>query len=174
VDLEPLEQILTNHFTRAPFMQAQDLYKLLHQATLGSQHAINDEKVARSWLERELVEMGVGPEDPLLDPLPPDGSIVRVHLRPYLQAGKNPETLLQAFIRTANDWRGSSEKLIQVGAAAARLAHTERWSIQPEEIEAFFEEMESQDFPAVHHSEIYQQYYHPAYRVVAMQFLEYE
>jgi hypothetical protein len=57
---------------------------------------------------------------------------------------------------------------------AVRLAHTERWSIQPEEIEAFFEEMESQDFPAVHHSEIYQQYYHPAYRVVAMQFLEYE
>jgi len=165
-------QILGSHLTRTPAMQVQDIYKLLHQAALGSEHAVRDEQAARDWLERELAEMGDGPDDPLMDPLPPDGQILRVHLRPYLRAGKNPETLLRAFIQTANEWRGSPEKLKEYGAAAARLAQAGTGSIRQEEIEAFFAKMEEQDFPAVHHSEIYERLYRPAYRVVAKRFLE--
>ena len=160
------------HLLRYPQMQMADLYKLLHQAALGSEHAVRDEQAARDWLERELAEMGDGPDDPLMDPLPPDGQILRVHLRPYLRAGKNPETLLRAFIQTANEWRGSPEKLKEYGAAAARLAQAGTGSIRQEEIEAFFAKMEEQDFPAVHHSEIYERLYRPAYRVVAKRFLE--
>lgn len=165
-------QILTSHLLRYPQMQMADLYKLLHQAALGSEHAVRDEQAVRDWLEHELAEMGDGPDDPLMDPLPPDGQILRVHLRPYLRAGKNPETLLRAFIQTANEWRGSPEKLKEVGAAAARLAQAGTGSIRQEEIEAFFAKMEEQDFPAVHHSEIYERLYRPAYRVVAKRFLE--
>jgi len=153
-------------------MQLQDLYKLLHQAALGSEHAVHDEQAARDWLERELVEMGDGPDDPLIDPLSPDGRILRIHLRPYLRAGKDPESLLQAFIQTANSWSGSWEKLKKYGAAAARLAQAGTGSIQREEMEAFFTKMEEQDFPAVHHSEVYQRLYRPAYRVVARPFFE--
>ncbi|MCX6033484.1 MAG: hypothetical protein NTV38_00685 [Chloroflexi bacterium] len=160
------------HLLRYPQMQVQDLYKLLHQAALGSEHAVRDEQAARDWLERELAEMGEGPDDPLMDPLSPDGQILRVHLRPYLWAGKNPETLLQAFIRTANEWHGSLDKLKAYGATAARLAQAGTGSIRREEIEAFFTKMEEQDFPAVHHSEVYGRLYRPAYRVVARQFLE--
>lgn len=165
-------QILTSHLTRYPAMHVQDVYKLLHQAALGSEHAFRDEQTARDWLEHELAEMGDGPDDPLMDPFPPDGQILRVHLRPYLRAGKNPETLLRAFFQTANEWRGSPEKLKVYGAGAARLAQAGIGSIRQEEIEAFFAKMEEQDFPAVHHSEIYERLYRPAYRVVARQFLE--
>jgi hypothetical protein len=160
------------HLARYPQMQIVDLYKLLHQAALGSEHTAHDEQIARDWLERELAEMGDGPDDPLMDLLPPDGRIVRVHLRPYAAAGKDPETLLQAFIRTANEWRGSPEMLKEYGAAAVRLAQAGTGSIQPEEIEAFFAKMEEKHFPAVHHSEVYERLYRPAYRVVARQFLE--
>jgi hypothetical protein len=153
-------------------MQVADLYKLLQQAALGCEHAVRDEQAARDWLERELTEMGDGPNDPLMDPLSPDGQILRVHLRPYLQAGKDPEMLLRAFIQTANEWRGSPDKLKEYGAAAARLVQAGTGSIQPEEIEAFFAKMEEQDFPAVHHSDIYERLYRPAYRVVARRFLE--
>ncbi|MDP2993553.1 MAG: hypothetical protein Q8N46_00355 [Anaerolineales bacterium] len=165
-------QILTSHLTRYPAMQVQDVYKLLHQAALGSEHAFRDEQAARDWLEHELAEMGDGPDDPLMDPLSPDGQTLRVHLRPYLRAGKNPETLLRAFIQTANEWRGSPEKLKEYGAAAAQLAQTGTGSIRREGIEAFFSKMEEQDFPAVHHSEVYERLYRPAYRVVARQFME--
>ncbi|HEX7541440.1 MAG TPA: hypothetical protein VF352_04850 [Anaerolineales bacterium] len=170
--MDTLYQILTSHLTHTPAMQVQDVYKLLHQAALGSEHAVRDEQAARDWLEGEMAEMGEGPDDPLMDPLSPDGHIVRVHLRPYLQAGKDPETLLQAFIRTANEWHASPERLKEYGAAAARLAQAGKGLILREEIEAFFAKMEERDFPAVHHSEVYERLYRPAYRVVARQFLE--
>ena len=170
--METLSQILTSHLARYPQMQIMDLYKLLHQAALGSEHAVRDEQAARDWLERELAEMGEGPDDPLMDPLSPDGQILRVHLRPYLQAGKDPEILLQAFFRTANEWHGSLDKLKAYGAAAARLARAGTGSIRREETEAFFTKLEEQDFPAVHHSKVYGRLYRPAYRVVARQFLE--
>ncbi len=167
-----MDKILRDHLRRYPLMQAADLYKLLHQAALGSEHAVRDEQAARERLERELAEIGEGPDDSLMDPLSPDGQILRVHLRPYLRAGKNPETLLRAFIQTANEWRGSPKKLKENGAAAARLAQAGTGSIRREEIEAFFVKMEEQVFPAVHHSKDYQRLYRPAYRVVARQFLE--
>ncbi len=179
--METLSQILTNHLTRTPAMQVQDLYKLVHMAAMGSGHAVRDEQAARDWLERELAEMGDGPDDPLFDPLSPDGRILRVHLRPYLLAGKNPDTLLRAFIRTANEWRRSPpragtgttmEKLKEYGVAAMRLADEGLLPFSGAAMLSFFTAMEAQGFPAVHHSEIYVRLYRPAYRVVARQFLE--
>jgi len=167
-----MDKILQDHLLRYPQMQILDLYKLLHQAALGSEHAVRDEQAARDWLERELAEIGDGPDDPLMDPLSPDGQILRVHLRPYLRAGKDPEKLLAAFIQTANNWRGSLDMLKEYGAVAARLALSGTGEIRWEEIEAFFAKMEEQHFPPKHHSEVYKRLYRPAYRVVAKQFLE--
>jgi hypothetical protein len=167
-----LEQILTNHFARTPAMQAQDVYKLLFQAALGSEHAVDDEKSVRVWLARELIEMGTDPDDPLLDPISPDGQILRVHLRPYLRSGKDLEILLQAFIRTGSEWRASTETLKAYGGQAAHLLQAGTGSIRPEDFEAYFADMEKQGFPAVHHSVEYTRLYRPAYRVVASQFLE--
>jgi len=159
--------ILLDHFRRYPEMQVTDLYKLLHQAALGSEHAVRDERTARDWLEREMKEMGEGPDEPLLDPISPDGKIVRIHLRPYLKMGKDPETLLRAFIHTANEWHGSLENLMEYGTVAWQLSEAEQWRISPKEIKLFFAGIESQGFPAARHSEIYGRLYRPAYRVIA-------
>jgi hypothetical protein len=167
-----LREIMLNHAGRYPAMQVQDVYKLLHQAALGSEHAVCDEQAARDWLERELTEMNGGPDDPLFDPISPDGQILRIHLRPYTRAGKNPETLLRAFVQTANEWHGSLETLKGYGAAAAGWPGAETGSIRPDELKTFFDKMEAQDFPAMHHSEVYKRLYGPAYRVVARQYLE--
>jgi hypothetical protein len=172
VEVDPLQSLLTNHLTRYPSMQVQDLYKLLHQAALGSEHAVRDEQAARDWLEGELAEMGTGPDDPLLDPISPDGKIVRIHLRPYIQAGKDPGILLQAFIRTANEWHGSPETLKEYAYTAAGMLPSVAGQLTVEETESFFATMEAQGFPAVHHSRVYANLYRPAYRVVARQFLE--
>jgi len=167
-----LNQILTSYLARTPVMEVQDLYKLLHLAALGSGHIVRDERAVRSWLERELDEMGTGPDDPLIDPLSPDGQILRVHLRPYKREGKNPDKLLQAFIRTANEWFGSPEKLKEYGALAGQMAEKGGFPFSEKEFHSYFAEMESRGFPAVHHSEVYEQLYHPAYRVVARQYFE--
>jgi hypothetical protein len=170
--MESLEQILVNHFSRTPAMLAQDIYKLLFQAALGCEHAVDDEKSVRIWLAREWSEMGAGPSDPLLDPISPDGQILRIHLRPYLRSGKDPEILLKAFLRTATEWRGSTEMLKAYGEQAAAQLQAGTVPNRPEGIEAYFARLEKQGFPAVHHSEEYTRLYRPAYRVIARQFLE--
>ena len=146
-----LRVILKNHIARYPQIQAQDIYKLLHQAALGSEHAVQNEQEARAWLERELAEIGAGPDDLLFDPISPDGQIVRVHLRPYVAAGRDPGSLLRAFIHTANDRHGSLDKLKEYGEIAARLKDAGPLSFSGEAIRSFFATMEGQGFPAVHH-----------------------
>jgi hypothetical protein len=91
--------ILRAQFLRYPAIQIQDVYKLIHQAALGSEHAISNLDGARKWMERELAEMGAGSDEPVIDPISTDHQIVRIHVRPFVAQGGNPETLLDAFIR---------------------------------------------------------------------------
>ena len=167
-----LPRLLADHLARYPKMEARDIYKLLFQAALGAEHAVRDEAAARDWLVRELDEMGSGPQEPLLDPISPDGRIVRVHLRPFVQAGGAPEALLRAFVRTANEVNGDREDLPRWGAAAADFADTHPGPPTGEAIRSFFATMESQYYPTIHHSAAYLAAYRPAYRVVARDFLE--
>jgi hypothetical protein len=66
------------------------VYKLLHQAAMGSEHAAPEEALARAWLDRELSQMGPGPAEGVVDPISPDGEVVRVHLRPFVGRRSRP------------------------------------------------------------------------------------
>ncbi len=168
---EALRHILTAQYRRYPHLQIVDLYKLLHQGCLGSEHAVADEAGVRAWLERELATMGSGPEETLLDDISPSGEIVRVHLRPYVAAGRDPEVLLAAFLRTAREYRGSADRLQWCGQVAERMAAGGLLPFPPAQIGEFWRRMAQQGFPAAHHSPVYERLYRPAYRVVARAFL---
>jgi hypothetical protein len=168
---ERLHRILADQYGRYPRLQVVDLYKLLHQASMGSEHSVSDEAGVRAWLERELATMGAGPAEPLIDGISPSGEIVRVHLRPYVEAGYDPEKLLEAFVRTAREYQGSAEHLHRYGEVAERMAFAGLLPFQPAQIGEFMQRMEQQGFPAAHHSPIYEEWYQPAYRVVARAFL---
>lgn len=155
------ESILVSHFARYPVMQLADLYKLIHQAAMGSEHAIRAEDSAREWLTRELAEMGTGPAEPLTDLLSAQTGIVRVHVRPYLASGGDLGRLLEAFIRTANEFQGDSQTLEQYWRIATGLG---RFPVA--EMDAFLLARRAQGYPAVHHSPEYRHLYRPAYRVV--------
>jgi hypothetical protein len=149
-----------------------DLYKLVHQGAMGSEHSGADEPSARAWLERELAEMGPGPEghcpeEPLVDPISLDGSIVRVHLRTHARLGLGTEPLLAAFLRTAREFRGSMEILDEALVEVARLAGEGLIAFDCASVERFAAQMRAAGFPAVHHSAAYAAAYRPAYRVMA-------
>lgn len=57
--------------------------------------------------------MQLGDEDaePAIDRISADGQIVRVHLRPFLTENGDPEALLTAFVRTANEFHGDEQVL---------------------------------------------------------------
>jgi len=167
-----IKHILLKHTGRYPLWQIEDLYKLLHQAALGSEHAVRDEAGVREWMRRELLEMGAGPDEPEVDPISHDGRVARVHLRPYIAAGKDPERLLQAFIQTANGFKGSGDTLAAYWQQAEALASAGQLPFKPSDLHALLTEMKAQGFPAMHHSEIYESQYHPAYRVVCIDYLD--
>lgn len=156
------EEILRFHLDRYPEMQIQDVYKLLHQAALGSEHAVSKPELARNWLTRELAEMGEGPAEPLIDPISPGGGIVRIHLRSFVAAGYDSDLLLDAFIRTANEYQGEAYLLERYWQAAVEIATFPKLKMNK-----FFHSMQAKYYPAVHHSSKYENLYRPAYRVVA-------
>jgi hypothetical protein len=153
-------------------MEIQDLYKLLFQAVMGSEHAISSLDAARSWLNRELENLPEGPVEPAIDVISPDGAIVRINLRPFIQSGGDPSSLLDAFVRTANEYRGTREMLWLYWSFAERLAEDGELSFERADMQAFFKRVEEEDFPAVHHSTRYENAYHPAYRVIKQDYLE--
>jgi hypothetical protein len=160
-----VEEILRFHLNRYPEMQIQDVYKLLHQAALGNAHAVSNADAAKNWLTSELKEMGEGPAEPLIDPVSPNGEIVRVHLRPFITAEYDPDLLLDAFICTSKEVYGDAHLLKEYWQAAINTAY-----LPLAEMDKFFRSMEAENYPAVHHSPQYENLYRPAYRVVALVF----
>jgi hypothetical protein len=160
-----IQTVLQAHFSRYPAMQIEDMYKLIHQAALGSEHAVANAESARNWLLNELTAMGTGTDEPLIDPLSDETGIVRIHLRPFIALGGDPETLLSAFIRTANEFSGDVQTLQNYWNIAYGLGR-----FSPRELDGFIQSMQEKSFPAVHHTLEYERLCHPAYRVVARQF----
>jgi hypothetical protein len=158
-----IEKVIQAHVFRYPAMQMQDLYKLLHQATLGSEHAVSDRVSVERWMTHELSEMGDGIAEPLIDPISHDGEIVRIHLRPYMVAGHNPMSLLDAFIRTATEYHGNIQYIQQYWQDAIAM-----YFFPTSKMDEFYLDMKLKGFPAVHHSEEYERLYRPAYRVISL------
>jgi hypothetical protein len=159
-----LESILQSHLTRYPAMQIQDMYKLIHQAVMGSGHAVTDLETARLLLEQELVDMGDGIPEPWLDPISVDGQMARVHLRPFIAQGGDLQKLLNAFVRTANEFHGDEAALKREWDIATHMEF-----YPPAEMRKFIQSLPG--FTAVHHSKIFIQRYRPAYRVILQRYL---
>ena len=168
------KQIIHSHIDRYPLSQAEDLYKLCHQASLGSEHAVTDSAAAREWLLRELTELGDPTPEPFFDEISADGAILRVHLRPYVVSGRDPEMLLEAFIQTGRNFKGSTSRLHRYMAAVVKMAQNTEIPVKAEEVKPLFDEMKAAGCPPIHHSPTYVQAYNPHYRVIARQFLPHD
>jgi hypothetical protein len=169
IDFKP---IVIDHYIRYPEMQVEDLYKLAHQAAMGSEHAVSDFQSARQWLFNELKTLPLTSVEPSIDVITPDRSIARVHLKPYIKSGGDPENLLQAFIQTANEFHGSTDLLRSYWMDIKVLAQQGEIPFPDDSLKSFIDRMIAAKFPAVHHSAQYEQAYHPHYRVVAPRFLD--
>ena len=166
-----VNQLLSAHLARYPAMQLDDIYKLLHQAALGPGHALDNPAAARKRLDQEMAALGDAPAEPLQDIISPDGRLGRVHLRSYLAAGGNPDTLHRAFVETANSYPPSADKLAKFCDCLGDLAAAGGIPFAREEVVAYFDRIARASYPVVHHSRMYTDAYKPAYRVVAVDYL---
>ncbi len=158
-------QLLGAHAARYPGLGLEDIYKLLHQAALGPAHAV-DGKAARARLAAELAGLATGPEEPLADPISPDGRLARVHLRTFAAHGFDPDMLADAFTETGRSWTPSTEKLAKFCGCLGDLADAGGIAFARAEVERYMDARSAEDWPAVHHSDAFRRRWLPAYRVV--------
>jgi hypothetical protein len=170
-DGEPWQGMLLDHYLRYPAMTLDDAIKLVQQATMGSEHAVTDRAAADQWLREELMTMGAGPMDQVVDTLGRGGRFARVHLRPWRARGGSNEALVAAFVAAANAPRDSAPLACALDALQ-RLADDYRLPWSPAEVQSAVTQWQEAGHPAIHHSERFRAEYVPAYRVVAVDDVE--
>ncbi len=163
-------QLLGEHLGRYPAMQVADVYKLLHQAALGSAHAV-DAANARELLQKEATGLTPAPEALLAEVISPDGRLARVHLAAYLGKGLPLDALADAFAGTASTYTGSADKLAKFCGCLGDFADAGGIPFSRAEIESFMGARQREGWPAVHHSDAYRKAHAPAYRVVDVSLL---
>ncbi|RLI01941.1 hypothetical protein DRO31_05310, partial [Candidatus Bathyarchaeota archaeon] len=75
-DVKPL---ILEHMKRRPMAQAQDIYKLLFQGVFGVAHIVSDKAWNILVEEAGRINLQEHREDPLIETVSPDDSMVRVN-----------------------------------------------------------------------------------------------
>jgi hypothetical protein len=170
-----LSSVLDWHLERYPLLQADDIYKLVHQGVFGPGHLIADEFHARHYLEQEfagLSSLVPGPQSPtpppLTEPLDPRGVLVRLNLEPLRFRPDAVDLVLRALLGTAGSTHGSKEQM------AAGLDDAAAWCARslPDQCARLSElgaQASAAGYPPRHHSALYVAAYRPAYRVVSLE-----
>jgi hypothetical protein len=158
-------QLLGAHGVRYPGLGLEDIYKLLHQAALGPAHAV-DGPAARERLAREAIDLGDGPDEPLPDPISPDGRLVRIHLRPYVARGRDLNILADAFAETARTWTPATDKLAKYCGCLGDLADAGGIAFARATVIEYMNARAAEGWPAVRHSAVFRATWRPAYRVI--------
>jgi hypothetical protein len=134
---------------------------------MGNEHIMADTAMVRSYLQEEWNTIDTSSLQPPAEHLSNDSSLVRINLRPYKQRGGNIEKLVAAMIQTAKSIQPSVPLLKIYLSQIIALADDAIIPFKVEDVRHYFQEMEAKDFPAVHHSKRYEEFYQPAYRVIA-------
>jgi hypothetical protein len=147
--------------------QIEDAYKQIHQAFLGPGHAIPSEREAEALLQEEWEDLGEPrPDETMIEILIVDAPFVRVHLRPYRHAGGSVADLIPRFLRSA-DHPVDLDGFVAAWNSLAVAIRSGQEAFRPKEYQALDRRVRPANFPAIHHSEAYQQLWDPAYRVLS-------
>lgn len=151
-----------------PAMQIEDAYKWIYQATRGGEHAAPDREMAKAWLDKEWKSISEPrANEPLWQPLCEDGSIGRLNLRPYKQKGGSPDDLADAFVAGAKEFKGSEGDFLAAwNELGKRLKKRSSGSLSRKDWKRLDADMKKKQYPAIHHSERYNEALNPTYRIL--------
>jgi hypothetical protein len=166
-DTTSWQALISEHEARYPGLEMADVYKLLHQATMGSEHAVPSATEAAAWMAREVATLGDGPHEPMVDTLGSDGRFVRIHLRPYLAAGGSTDSLVAAFVETARSFAPDTSALACALASWRSVADSSPTTWNPDSLDVFIRARKASGYGAIEHSGSFVAKYRPAYRVIA-------
>lgn len=161
--------------TKYPLSEQRDIYKNFFQDYFGPGHIVADTASAANYLRHEL-EYADESSCPLYEPTGYKGNFVRVSLQ-VIKDGLVPfDTYLNAFVRSVNgihaptidEWKAEWTKINNVIKSTGKLpANYAEDNLKIDSLLA------SGQY-AFHHSRIYNEAYHPHYRIIAREIFEKE
>ncbi len=170
---EALHAIIAMHLRHYPALRLDDLYKLVYQGAMGSEHAVADIDQVYRRLNDERRVMTSQPDGPLGIAVSPDRRLVRVHLGPFLDNGGDLQDLAQACVETAGIVKPSTDRMARYWSWVEGMATQQLLPFSIADVKRYGDRRRSQSYPAVHHSPYYRRMYHPAYRVVLTQLIDF-
>ena len=168
------EQHLTNQALAHPTTQPRDIIKQCYQAAYGAEHLLADLDRAYAYLEKEYASVTASATQPLWEAISPQ--ICRVNLAAWKNRDLPLTWLFRMFAASASvvtdrqqataqflDYLGKADSMIRDGQLAISFP-VEDWN---DTLSSY----KQTEMTAVHHSEIYRQAEHPAYRIVRQEFV---
>ena len=173
---DPTREAITRQLQQYPETRVQDIYKSFCQDNLGPGHLIPNPDAARAYLLSELAEYRedldsgryVIPAERYV-PVGDAANYMRVDLSVVLDSLVDTETLLNAFVRSANEGKTQSTDEWKVKWAAVADVIRKEFSAIPDAASdlASIDSLMAEGHYILHHSPIFNQTYHPHYRIVA-------
>jgi hypothetical protein len=166
-------RLISEHLERRPLMQVQDVYKLLYQGVMGAEHILdgeNTEEAVRQFEERLRAEYeAVAPNEwePIFEAVEASGLRYRLNLGPFKARNGEIDELTRLCLEAMGEVSGSEAELREAWKAFTQACEGGGWPNWPEPmVWAFTEWLEQAGYPPVHHSKVYRERYHPAYRLI--------
>jgi len=165
---EDLLRSATRQWRLDKYLQIDDAYKWIYQATRGGEHAVTSRESARQWLEGEWQGLtSANNDESIWVPLCSGGEIGRLNLRPFKAKGGKAEDLLDAFLASSREYKGGRTDFLDAWLELGRgLKKGSIGKLDHKSWTKLDTEMKAKDYPAIHHSETYEKARHPAYRVL--------
>ncbi|MCA1589437.1 MAG: hypothetical protein LC734_03410, partial [Acidobacteria bacterium] len=149
-------------------VRIEDAYKHIYQATRGGEHAAPDRQSANAWLANEWKGLAAPAiDEPMWEPLCPDGRIGRLNLRPFKAREGKADELLEAFLVSAGEYRPDGAAFTNAWAGLGkRLKRKKIGKLDHKGWARLDAEMKKKNYPAIHHSSEYNKAHRPAYRIL--------
>jgi hypothetical protein len=168
IEVEQITALIGEHLSRRPGMEPRDIYKLLYQSVRGPEHIIPSPDAFTKRLAAEWESLDLADSDPLCESIRADGSLLRLNLRPFKGQGGDLEELVTACLETARHLWGTQAELEQAWEGFTVACRERSWpGLALNDVQSFTSWLETNSYPAVHHSERYRSLYRPAYRLMA-------
>ena len=173
IDTAAVRSAIERQLATYPESTLQDIYKSFYQEHFGPGHIISDTASARRYLMKELSEMGEN-QSPYFEPTGSQGDYVRVYLSAIADNLISAEQLLDAFVRSANSWQEPSISWLEQWETIVSVIQANKMEIEDFETDLPLLNEAARNNQAVHHSQPFNEAYHPHYRIVERSIFEIE
>jgi hypothetical protein len=150
------DQIIKEHIIKYPYIQFQDIVKLLFQRYFGPGHMIKSSKSSYAYLQEEINNILLDNNSTLLEDI--GGEYVRIYLSEYVRQNKDLKLLNKYFVKSANTITPKTNNFKEV---LESIKHLDNINF-----------LDNYDFTPTHHSNIYNEYYSPHYRVINKKYVK--